>query len=333
MTSDKGIILLNDVKDKLDDQFINGQKVGTTTYFENSIDTCWKWRTGEFNLWTGYMGEGKTELLKQLAIIKALKEGKKFAFFSPENMPAEEFFTELIFPLTGKNPFKHSKYYKSNPLEAGDFEFSKEFLQKHFFVVHPKSRKLNDIEEGFKHLKDKHDVYGCVLDPFLKISHDRDTDASYISDFMARCTDFSKELDISYSLVAHQLTPEIDQKTLNYKKPDPYRIKGGGNFADGADNILIVWRPLKRTNKISPMVHFESAKIKRHELVSQPNEIELEFDIKTKWYKYGDRSPIGEHWGVGQKQQDFSYNNSFSMEKASKLLDDFEGGDFNDPPF
>jgi twinkle protein len=294
MNLEEKIISLNDVEQTMDDHFKNGQKVGTTTYFENSIDTCWKWRTGEFNLWTGYMGEGKTELLKQLAIIKALKEGKKFAFFSPENMPADEFFTELIFPLIGKNPYKHSQYFN---LTEGDYKTAKNFLKEHFFIVHPKSRKLTDIEDGFKELKNREpNLFGCVLDPFLKISHDRDTDASYISDFMARCSDFSKELDVSYSLVAHQLTPQIDPKTNNYIKPDPYKIKGGGNFADGADNILLVWRPNKRTDRIDTTVHFESAKIKRHELVSKPNDIILDFDSKNKWYRYGGINPIETHW-------------------------------------
>lgn len=300
MISDSGIILLNDIQENLNKDFYEGQKIGTTTYFTETIDSCWKWRTGEFNLWTGYMGEGKTEVYKQLAIIKALQEGKKFAFFSPENMPANEFFMEMAFPLMGKNPYKHSSY---KSMTDGDFEIAKEFLAKHFFVVHPKSRKLIDIENALKQLKDSYDIYGAILDPFLKISHERDTDANYIADFMGRCSDFSKELDISYSLVAHQLTPQVDQQTSNYVKPDPYKIKGGGNFADGADNILIVWRPHKRTDKSNREVHFESAKIKRHELVSQPNECILTFDFKTKWYRENNINPIETYWNKGVKSE------------------------------
>jgi len=296
MSSGLGIISLNEIEDNLDNDFFHGQKVGTTTYFEDSIDTCWKWRQGEFNLWTGYMGEGKTELYKQLALIKALKEGKKFAFFSPENMPANEFFMELAFPLMGRNPYKHSEW---KCMSDGDFKTAKEFLNNHFFAVNPKGRKLEDIETAFKYLKEKHDIYGALIDPFLKVSHERDADASYIADFMGRCSDFSKELDISYSLIAHQLTPEIDKKTENYTKPDPYRIKGGGNFADGADNVMIVWRPQKRTSKSDTTVHFESSKIKRHELVSQPNDCTLNFDFKTKWYSFNKINPIQTFWNKG----------------------------------
>lgn len=329
MNLDQSIISLNDVEPIVNDHFKNGQRIGTTTYFEHSIDTCWKWRQGEFNLWTGYMGEGKTELLKQLAIIKALKEGKKFAFFSPENMPAEEFFTELIFPLVGKNPYRHSRFFN---LTEGDFNTAKNFLKDHFFIVHPKSRKLSEIEDGFKRLKDKEkDLYGCILDPFLKISHERDTDASYISDFMARCSDFSKELEISYSLVAHQLTPQIDPKTNNYLKPDPYKIKGGGNFADGADNILIVWRPYKRSDRNNREVLFESAKIKRHELVSKPNDVILDFDATTKWYRYGGKNPIEQHWG--KASQLFNDNDYNKFEPTETAINEFEGGDASSAPF
>lgn len=316
MTTEENIISLSDCEKKIDENYFKGQKEGTTTYFENSVDTCWKWRTGEFNLWTGYMAEGKSELLKQLCIVKALKEGKKFAFFSPENMPEDEFYLELMYPLYGKNPYRHSKYFNYSD---ADFKMAKDFLKDHFYIVHPKSRKIREIHEGFRYLKEYHNIYGCILDPFLKINHESETNATYISNFMAACCDFSKEIDISYSLVAHQLTPTVDDKTQNYTKPDPYRIKGGGNFADGADNILLVWRPRKRTDKLDPSVHFESAKIKRHELVSQPNDVELQFDYKTKWYKYGGKNPIDDHWN---NTSDL-FNKKVRKKLPSDLIDDF----------
>ena len=39
------------------------------------------------NLWTGYMGEGKSQFLIYMCLLKALNEDWKFAFFSPENDP------------------------------------------------------------------------------------------------------------------------------------------------------------------------------------------------------------------------------------------------------
>lgn len=326
MSLEKNIIRLSDIEDQLDNNYFNGQKVGTTTYFPE-IDTCWKWRPGELNLLTGYMGEGKSEVYKQLSIIKALKEGKKFAMFVPENMPADEFYTEMIFPFLGKNPYKHSRYFN---LKEADYKLAKEFLDKYFFIVHPKSRKLNDIEQEFVRLKETEDIFGVLVDPFLKISHDRNPDASYIADFMGRCGDFAKSIDVSYTVVAHQLTPEIGEDQ-NYKKPDPYRIKGGGNFADGADNVLIVWRPMKRTDKGNPTVHFESAKIKRHELVSVPNDILLEFDYKTKWYrqKLG-FNPIEKYWYPDKEVQTEKPYGSFDIDKANEIIDNF---DKEDVPF
>jgi twinkle protein len=326
MILEKSIISLNDIDSQITNDYQNGHKVGTSTYF-SEIDSCWKWRTGEFNLWTGYMGEGKSELLKQLCITKALKEGKKFAFFSPENMPANEFFMELMFPLTGLNPYRHNRYFN---MTEGDFNFAKEFINKHFFLVYPKSRDIKEIEQNFLYLKEKENIYGAILDPFLKINHGRETSADYIANFMAERADFSKSADISYNLVAHQLTPIIENG--NYVKPDPYRIKGGGNFADGADNVLIVWRPNKKSNKSDSVVHFESAKIKRYELVSSPNDTLLNFEKETKWYKQmNGYNPIKDYWN---KMNDLKepvkvQKDTFDIKKAINVIDQFN----DDAPF
>ena len=41
-----------------------------------------------------------------------------------------------------------------------------------------------------------------------------------------------------------------------------YRIKGGGSWSDGFDNVLSVWRPNYAKDKIDSEVQFASQKIK-----------------------------------------------------------------------
>ena len=89
----EGVFTASDIRDSLIDGFHNGLERGTTTYIP-SVDKAWTWRSGEVTIWTGYQNEGKSLFINQLACIKASMEGWKFAVFSPENMPMNDFYNE-----------------------------------------------------------------------------------------------------------------------------------------------------------------------------------------------------------------------------------------------
>ena len=50
--------------------------------------------------------EGKSEILKQICLIKSLEENKKFVFYSPEDFPPEEFYDGMIHTLSGMSTDK-----------------------------------------------------------------------------------------------------------------------------------------------------------------------------------------------------------------------------------
>ena len=69
------IITPESCKEQMENEYVNGPIKGTTTY-NKELDNAWTWRPGEYNIWTGYANEGKSEMLKQLCLIKALEEDK-----------------------------------------------------------------------------------------------------------------------------------------------------------------------------------------------------------------------------------------------------------------
>lgn len=72
-------------------------------------------------------------------------------------------------------------------------------------------------------------------------------------------------------------------------------IKGGGTFADKADNVVIVWRHNRGITWSDPEVTFESQKIKKQKLVGVPNLIDnLIFNIKTNRYYINEFTPFFE---------------------------------------
>jgi hypothetical protein len=107
-------------KESMLNAFRKGKESGSKTYLKEidsvtingSQNKMWSWRLGEFNIWTGYNNEGKSQFLIFLCVLKAINEGWKFAFFSPENYPPDEFFDDIIHTVTGKSTDRHYKNFE-----------------------------------------------------------------------------------------------------------------------------------------------------------------------------------------------------------------------------
>ena len=113
----------------------------------------------------------------------------------------------------------------------------------------------------------------------------------YISRFMSTLKAFAVKHDVELHLVAHQVTPTFKPDT-NYPEPNIYTIKGGGTFADKADNVLIIWRENRNTNPSDTLVAFISKKIKKQKLTGLPGRCDFNFDRRRNRYTYGMVSPL-----------------------------------------
>jgi len=130
-----GIFDLNGVRGDIIHDYINGQPIGTTTYFDN-INPCWKWRLGEVNVWTGYNNEGKSLLIKQLQICKSIGDGWKHAVFSPEEVPLNEWYTDLIESYVGKSADKTQSGY-GNYMSRMELDNGMDFINEYFYNILP----------------------------------------------------------------------------------------------------------------------------------------------------------------------------------------------------
>ena len=290
----EGIFTAFDVKESMLDGYENGQKRGTTTYVPQ-IDKAWTWRGGEVNIWSGYQNEGKSLMLNQLCAVRAYWEDAKVALFSPENMPLDDFYNDLIEMFIGKSS---DPYYSNNYMSKDEYLEGMEFVNKNFFLIYPeKDFTLESIFERTKYLVKKEGVRTLIIDPYNTVEHKMkagEREDLYISRFMAQLKRFSVEFDLSINLVAHQLTARKNPKDSNrYFKPDLNNIKGGGTFADKADNVLYVWRPNRPIDYRDTEVIFGSQKIKKQKLVGRPKDIEnIHFDIKQNRYLFDGETPF-----------------------------------------
>lgn len=277
------IVTMEDCIEGMEYDLIHGKEKGSTTYIPD-LDNNWKWRLGEFNIWTGYANEGKSLFLRFIALIKTMKEGWRAAFYAPEDYPAKEFFDDLIHTASGYSTDNEAHNFIGVDLYREVYERIKELM---FFVyIRPPHNDLIQILKSFRRLIRKKGVKICVIDPLIKVARPAEfmmADDKYAGYVTTICTDFARQYNVSLHLVMHQVTPNMQENGL-YPQPSMYRIKGGGTWADGSDNINSIWRPTYARDKVDSEVIFSSQKIKKQKLVGVPGDFPMKFNRRTNRY-------------------------------------------------
>ena len=300
-------------RDSMLKNFRKGKEAGSKTYVRDMDhvssggmqNKMWSWKAGEFNLWTGYNNEGKSQFLIFLCVLKAINEGWKFAFFSPENYPPDEFFDDIIHTILGKST---DRAYKNFDVQEDEYLRAFDMVKDNFFFVYPEKDKVPDfrieqIESVFEYLVWEKDVKAVIVDPYIKIRHEMspgEPEHLYASRFMMDRINFTRKNNVSYHLVMHQTTPR-KEKDGNYPPPSLYQIKGGGTFADSTDNSISVWRPNRATDPNDTTVIIKTDKIKKQKLVGIPTEITIDFNRKRNRYTGKDGFDYFENAIVGKR--------------------------------
>ena len=168
-----------------------------------------------------------------------------------------------------------------------EYDTARSFIDKHFFVIDPEDDyTIETIIEKAKYLVFRKGINGLIIDPYNQIDHQippGQREDLYISRFMAKLKRESIKMGIETHLVAHQLTPNFAGKD-DYPQPDPYKIKGGGTFADKADNVIVVWRQFRKSDRNNPIVKIIVAKVKKQRLVGIPGDFDLYYSRKQNQY-------------------------------------------------
>ncbi len=300
----KGVHTAKSVKEKMMHSYHNGKERGTTTHVP-TFDAHWTWRPTEVTMWTGYQNEGKSLMLEELSTLKSCLSGWKHGVFSPENMPVEDWYDNIIEMYIGKSCDKH---YKGNLMTEAEYLKGIDFVDKHFFVIYPdEDFKLETLFECTSELIKDYKINNLILDPYNTIDHELNAgerEDLYISRFMSKLKRYAVKNYIPIQLVAHQLTPSKGEDG-RYLKPDVNKIKGGGTFADKADNVNFVWRPDRALDFASTNVVFGSQKIKKQKLVGIPGEVHgINYSRKENRYNV-DNTPMFRELDAFNKKQEY----------------------------
>jgi len=243
-----GIYTISDYEKKLDSLFEKGIVPGMNTQWSR-INEIYKVALGENTTVTGYQGSGKSEVIEDMAISFAKREGMRIGIFSPEH-PTEVHITRLAEKYIGKAWKIAGTHVDSNQLiTREEWEEAKVFLKKHIYYIERDRSKPMTPEILLERKKMLVLRYGCQLfidDPFNRMDHQRPKDKTieeYISWFLEIYGEFDAKYHTHSWLIAHPRNPPTEAGlktgTLIAKARD---ISGGAMWGNKSLNVISIAR-------------------------------------------------------------------------------------------
>lgn len=284
--------------------------VGAESCHIPPLDRIFKWKKRQISALTGIGNYGKSTMYQYLAIVKALRDGDKFAVFGPENYPPEEWYFELteIVMGVGLSPDVRQRPSKEKFKQAYDF------IREHFFYVYPESKAPTPryICGKFLELIIKRKVTGICIDPFNQLNNDYSSsggrDDKYLEAFLGDMVRFSNDNNVYTTIINHP-TKMRKLDDGNYECPDVYDLAGGAMWNNKLHNLFVYHRPLGQTDPMSPLCQFHSKKVKKTKLFQKGVE-EFEFNYFKKRFIFG-----GVDYLAHNNEFHFEHNNMSTYEQ------------------
>jgi len=270
-----GIFHVEDLYSMMMEKFDKGVQLAPTTRFKE-LDTIFRWKKGDINVFIGYANWGKTFFALQLMLTKSIWDGWRWAVFSPENFPADDFYDDIVEMYVGK-------WLKD--MSRDEYSDALKFLNDHIYFIYPSDEhSIENIHEKFKHLILKKGLDGVMIDPFNQLdktqkAHERDD--QYMSVVFKEIKRFALLNHVCYNIVMHPKNPAPSNGNA-LPVVGPYDIAQGAMTANKVDQILSYYRPNFHTNPLDSRVEIYSKKVKRRRNGGKLGMIELNLNWSTK---------------------------------------------------
>ena len=292
-----GVFSVADVESGMIDAYNNGKIKGKSTGY-SVLDPHYTFRMSEFDVFTGIPGHGKTSFCFQLMMNGSILYDWKWGVFSPENYPITELYETLVEMYIGKT----SDIESLSRMSMTEYTRGMKFVNKHFFVVYPEdSFSLSNVLDKFKHLVLRKGIKGVLIDPFNQLDHNYSgiSEALYVAETLNKIRRFTKNYHLKFIVVAHPITMRSDKGIGDNEVPTAYRIAGGSNWFNKADNIITVHRPNPKDFR-DTSVDILVQKIKFQKLVGVPtgSPVRLSYDRPSNRFLMEDGYPLEDNVNI-----------------------------------
>jgi len=280
------VIYAEEVMEKASDIYLHGYRAAQPLGVP-ALDKHFKRVKGDLTIVSGIGNYGKSSFMKWEMIFRIVRFGEKVAIFTPEELPAEQFYHDLVEIYFGKD------CTPNNPNRPPYDMYMKVYkmIGEHIFMVYPKSVSPTPeyVKEVFLTLIVKHGVERVVIDPFNQMANDYTKGGGrsdkYLETFLSDCTRFARKNNVYFDIVVH---PHKMRKgdDGNYPCPEVFDLADGAMWNNKADNILIYHRPFAQTAPESPICEFHSKKIRRQKIVGVKGFFEFQLQRNTRRFTF-----------------------------------------------
>ncbi len=194
------------------------------------FEDCFEFRPGEYSVWTGINGHGKSLMLNQVQL-GLLHQGERACVFSGEMAPAQQG-KRLVKQATGLD--RPSPAYID---AVADWVRERMWL---FNVVGTAS--IDRLLEVFAYAARRYGIGHFVIDSLMMTDVPEDGPGAFSAqkEAVQKLTGFAKQHRAHVHLVAH---PRKAKDEL--AAPGKLDVSGSGKITDGADNVFSVWSARK----------------------------------------------------------------------------------------
>lgn len=279
------------------------------------VDKHFKFKPGEITLVSGIGNYGKSTYWGWILLMRCIKHGDKFAIFSPEENPAQEFYFNLTEMLLGANCAYDATLPPELMMGRPDrkiFERAYKWISEHIFFVYPETIAPTPdyIKERFLELVIKKRVTGVLIDPFNQLSNNYTSAGGrsdkYLETFLSDCKRFAQTNNVFFNIIAHP-TKMQKQADGNYPCPDVFDIADGAMWNNKMDNILIYHRPIHQTDPLAPDCEFHSKKIRRQKTVGAKGYYLFEYNRKKRRFLFENEGKLVDYMELAIKEAGLNF--------------------------
>lgn len=277
----------------------------------SKMNDAWGIIPGQFTVWTGIPGHGKSNFVEWYVLNLINEHGLKASFYSPEHLPMKLHHAYLAEKVIGKpfqNDRKESKRMTAEEL-AGYVDWAKDKI----YLTAPDGGTAPDwawIMQTFKEQVFSYGIDIFVIDAFNKVKRNTDS-IKEISEILSEISLFCQYHGVSVFLIAHPTKMKKGDQG-KHEVPTLYDIKGSGDFADQAHNGAVVYRHYGMDD-FDSYIEFQPLKLKfRHQGTIQ-NENTVQFKYNYVNGRFYDRFGFPDYDTI-LKEKTLFYNDDFDYE-------------------